>query len=116
MHCKPDLRMGKSFHMSYGVGGTLVEEMSTITFIEEEAKKVFHPHDDALVVTVRVGHNNVHYILIDGGSSIIIMCKSTFHKMGLTANMLKLSLHHYMGLQERKSYLREASSCLSQSG
>ena len=76
--------------MSYEVGTTSAEEMSIITFIGEEARKVRHPHDNALVVTIRVGHDNVHRILIDGGSSVDVMCKSTFHKMGLTADMLKL--------------------------
>ena len=36
-----------------------------------------------------VGHNNVHYILIDGRSSVDVMCKSTFQKLGLTVDMLK---------------------------
>ena len=89
MHCKPDLRMGKSFHMSHRTGGTLSEKMLTITFIEEEARKVRQPHNDTLVVTMSEGHSNMHHILIDGESSVDVMCKSTFHKMGLTADMLK---------------------------
>ena len=77
--------------MSYEAGATSAEEMSIITFTEKDARKVRHPNDDALVVTIRVGHNNVHRILIDGESSVDVMCKSTFQKMGLTVDMLKPS-------------------------
>ena len=62
---RPEDGQGEVFHMSYEAGATLAEEMSTITFTEEEARRVCQPHDDALVVTLRVGHNNVHRILID---------------------------------------------------
>ena len=40
--------------MSYGAGGASAEKMSIITFMEEEAMRVRQPHDDALVVTMRV--------------------------------------------------------------
>ena len=88
--------------MSYEAGATLAEEMSTITFTEEEARRVCQPHDDALVVTLRVGHNNVHRILIDGGSSVDVMCKSTFQKMELTIDMLKPSPTPLYGFAGKK--------------
>ena len=99
---RPEDGQGEVFHMSYEAGATLAEEMSTITFTEEEARRVCQPHDDALVVTLRVGHNNVHRILIDGGSSVDVMCKSTFQKMELTIDMLKPSPTPLYGFAGKK--------------
>lgn len=69
--------------------GTSVEEIPTIIFTNTEARKIGQPHDDALVVIMMVGNNNVHRILIDRGSSVDVMCISTFKKIGLTTNLLK---------------------------
>ena len=39
-----------------------------IGFSEEDARRLYHPHDDALVVSIRVGDYNTHQILVDNGS------------------------------------------------
>ena len=38
-------------------------ELSDITFTEEDAKWVHHPHNDALVVNIRIGSMNVHRVV-----------------------------------------------------
>ena len=44
-----------------------------IGFLEEDARRIHHPHNDALVVSIRVGDYNTHRVLVDNGSSIDIL-------------------------------------------
>ena len=49
-----------------------------IGFSEEDARLLHHPHDDALVVSIRVGDYNIHRVLVDNGSSTDILYYPTF--------------------------------------
>ena len=44
-----------------------------IGFIEDDVKRLHHPHDDALIVSIRVGNYNTHRVLVDNGSSVDIL-------------------------------------------
>ena len=44
-----------------------------IGFTEEDARRLHHPHDDALVVRIRVGDYNTHWVLVDNESSAVIL-------------------------------------------
>ena len=46
-------------------------------------RHLHHPHDDALVVSVRVGDYNVHRILVDNDSSADILYYPAFQQMGI---------------------------------
>ena len=46
-------------------------------------RHLHHPHDDALVVSVRVGDYNVHLMLVDNGSSADILYYPVFQQMGI---------------------------------
>ncbi|KAL5540991.1 hypothetical protein UlMin_042564 [Ulmus minor] len=48
-----------------------------------EARGLWHPHTDAIVVTLRITGQKVFRILVDNGSSADILFKSTFNKMNL---------------------------------
>jgi hypothetical protein len=52
-----------------------------ITFTEEDAYKVFHPHDDALVVTLEIAGYSTRCVLIDNGSSADIIYLTAFQQM-----------------------------------
>ena len=39
-----------------------------IRFSEEDARRLHHPHDDALVVSLRVRDYNMHRVLVDNSS------------------------------------------------
>ena len=58
-------------------------ESSTIGFSKEDVRRLHHPHDDALVVSVRVGDYNMHRMLVDDGSSADILYYPTFQQMGI---------------------------------
>ena len=49
-----------------------------IGFIEEDARRLHHPHDDALVVSIWVGDYNTHRVLVDKGSSANILYYPAF--------------------------------------
>ena len=49
-----------------------------IGFSEEDAQRLQHPHDDALVVSLRVGDYNMHRVLVNNGSSANILYYSAF--------------------------------------
>ncbi|XP_048493253.1 uncharacterized protein LOC104883311 [Beta vulgaris subsp. vulgaris] len=63
--------------------------MPAISFTLEDAKHVVYPHDDPLVVTLKISNCLVHRILVDGGSSANILYLSTFEKLMIGREYLK---------------------------
>ena len=59
-----------------------------IGFSEEDARHLHHPHDDALVVNVRVGDYNMHRVLVDNGSSADILYYPAFQQMRIDKERL----------------------------
>ena len=49
-----------------------------IEFSKENARRLHHLYDDALVVSIRVGDYNTHRVLIDNGSLANILYYLTF--------------------------------------
>ena len=49
-----------------------------IGFSEEDAWHLHHSHDDAFVVSIRVGDYNTHRVLVNNGSSADILYYSAF--------------------------------------
>jgi ribosomal protein L25 (general stress protein Ctc) len=60
-----------------------------ITFAEEDARKVFHPHDDALVVTLEIAGYSTRRVLIDNGSSADIIYLTAFQQMRIDKDQLR---------------------------
>ena len=58
-------------------------ESPVIGFSEKDARRLHHQHDDALVVSVRVGDYNVHRMLVDNGSLADILYYPAFQQMGI---------------------------------
>ena len=56
-------------------------EGPVIGFSEEDARRLHHPHDDALVVSLRVGGYDMHQVLVDNGSSADILYYMAFQQM-----------------------------------
>ena len=63
-------------------------ESLIIGFSEEDARRLHHPYDDALVVSIRVGDYNVHWMLVDNGSSADILYYPAFQQMGIDRTRL----------------------------
>ena len=49
-----------------------------IIFTEEDARKIHHPHDDALVVTLEIAGYTTRRVLINNGSSANIIYLPAF--------------------------------------
>ena len=58
-------------------------ESPIIGFSEEDARRLHHLHDDALVVSIRIEDYNMHRVLVDNGSSVNILYYLAFQQMGI---------------------------------
>ena len=67
----------------------------TLSFSEEDKIGTIQPHDDALLITLRIGDNDVKRVMVDGDS---------------TAEIMYLDL--YKGLKLKLKYLMPYSSPL----
>ena len=70
---KTYLRMVHNVQLTSSIPKIARRESPIIGFSEEDARRLHHPHDDTLVVSLRVGDYNVHRVLIDNGSSTDIL-------------------------------------------
>jgi len=76
--CKTYLRMIQNVQLTSFVPKIAQINNPVIGFTEEDARRLHHPHDDALVVSIQVGDYNTHRVLVDNGSSIHILYYPTF--------------------------------------
>ena len=58
-----------------------------IGFSEKDARRLHH-HDDALVVSLRLGDSNMHWVLVDNGSSADILYYPAFQQMRVDREQL----------------------------
>ena len=63
-------------------------ESPIIGFSEEDARRLHHPHDDALVVSICVGDYNIHRMPVDNGSSTDVLYYPAFQQMGIDRTRL----------------------------
>ena len=49
-----------------------------IRFSEDDAWRLHHPHDDALVVSLQIRDYNMHWVLVDNSSSADILYYPAF--------------------------------------
>ena len=55
----------------------------TLGFLDEDKARTIQPHDDALVVTLRIGGYDVRRVLVDQGSAIEIMYPNLYNGLNL---------------------------------
>ena len=58
-------------------------EEQAITFMDKDAEKVHHPHDDAIVITLLITDYTTRRVLVDNGSSADILYYPAFQQMRL---------------------------------
>ena len=61
-----------------------------ITFTDADAKRVHHPYDDAIVITLLIANYMTRKVLVDNGSSVDILCYPAFQQMRLGWDQLRL--------------------------
>ena len=80
---KTYLRMVHNVQLTSSIPKIARRESPVIGFSEEDTRRLHHPHDDTLVVSVRVGDYNVHRMLVNNGSSTDILYCPVFRQMGI---------------------------------
>ena len=59
-----------------------------ITFTDEDAGRIHHPHDDAIVITLLIEDYTTRRVLVDNGSSVDILYYPPFQQMRLGRDQL----------------------------
>ena len=59
-----------------------------IGFLEDDARCPHHPHDDAFVISIQIGDYNIHWVLVDNGSSVDILYYPAFQQMWINREHL----------------------------
>ena len=70
---KTYLRMVHSVQLTGSVPKMLQIDNPVIGFSKDDARRLHHLHDDALVVSLQIGDYNMHRVLVDNGSSAGIL-------------------------------------------
>ncbi|XP_075674955.1 uncharacterized protein LOC142644167 [Castanea sativa] len=75
-----------------------------IGFIEEDARCLHHPHDDAFMVSILIGDYNTHRVLVDNGSSTDILYYPAFQQMRIGRERLILTNAPLVEFRETRVY------------
>ena len=59
-----------------------------ITFTNEDASRIHHPHDNAIIITLLIADYSTWRVLVDHGSSADILYYPTFQQMNLGRDQL----------------------------
>ena len=59
------------------------QDSMPITFTDDKANRLLHPHNDALIGEIQVADNVVHRVLIDNGSSADILFMDAFVQLNI---------------------------------
>ena len=60
-----------------------------ITFTDADAERVYHPHDDAIVITLLIADYTTKRVLVDNGSLADILYYPAFQQMRLGRDQLR---------------------------
>ena len=66
------------------------EDEPAIIFKDEDARRLHHSHDDAIIITLAIANYTTRRVLIDNESSADILYYPTFHKMRINKELLHL--------------------------
>ena len=69
----------------------------TISFTDEEAERIHHPHDDAIVITLLIADYITRKVLVDNGSSTDILYYPAFLQMRLGRDLLRPACSSLIG-------------------
>ena len=88
---KTYLRMVHNVQLTGSVPKIARMDNPVIGFSEEDARRLHHPHDDALMISLQVGDYNIHRVLVDNGSSADILYYPVFQQMRIDREQLILT-------------------------
>ena len=76
-------------HINSGLKKAKVEIQPTLSFSDEDKIGTIQPHDDALVLTLKIGGYDVKRVLLDQGSGAEIMFHDLYKGLNLTDEDLR---------------------------
>ncbi|GMN28424.1 hypothetical protein TIFTF001_046235 [Ficus carica] len=79
---------GEFINMTEHVSKICRQSSTPITFTDEEANRLLHPHNDDLVREIRVANNVIRRVLIDNGSSTDVMFMDAFSRLKIGGAVL----------------------------
>ena len=77
---KTYLKVMQNVQLSGQSPRTRVTDEQAITVTNEDAERVHHPHDDAIVITLLIADYTTKRVLVDNGSSVGILYYPTFQQ------------------------------------
>ena len=86
----------------------------TICFTDEEAERIHHPHDDAIVITLLIADYTTRRVSVDNGSSADILYYPAFQQMRLGRDLLRPAcspLIGFGGMKVRSEERRVGKEC-----
>ena len=87
---KTYLKVVQNIQLSGQSPKTRTLDEQAITFTDEDASRIHHPHDDAIVITLFIADYSTRRVLIDNGSSADILYYPAFQQMNLGREQLHL--------------------------
>ena len=79
-----------------------------IRFTEEDARRLHHPHDDALVISIRVRDYSTHRVLVNNRSFADILYYLAFYQMRIEREQLIPTNTPLVGFGGTRVYLLSA--------
>ena len=89
---KTYLKVVQNIQLSGRSPKTRTPDEKAITFIDEDASRIHHPHDDAIVITLLIADYSTRRVLVDNGSSTDILYYPAFQQINLGQEQLR-SVH-----------------------
>ncbi|XP_065634590.1 uncharacterized protein LOC136069718 [Quercus suber] len=86
---KAYLRVVQSVQLSGQSLRARTTDEQAITFTDEDAKRVHHPHNDAIVITLLIADYTTRRVLVDNESSADILYYPAFQQMRLGRDQLR---------------------------
>ena len=86
---KTYLKVVQNVHLSRRSPRTSSVDESAISFTDEDAERIHHPHDDAIVITLLIADYTTRRMLIDNGSSAGMLYYPAFQQMRLRRDQLR---------------------------
>ena len=86
---KTYLKVVQNVQLSKWSPRTRTMDKQAITFMDKDAKRVHHPHDDAIIITLLITNYTTRKMLVDNGSSIDILYYPVFQQMRLGRDQIR---------------------------
>ena len=86
---KTYLKVVQNVQLSRRSPKTRTPNEQAITFTDEDALRIHHPHNDAIIITLLIADYSIRRVLVDNGSSTDILYYPAFQQMNLGRDQLR---------------------------